>query len=110
MKRIFITGASSGIGKELALEYAKQKCVIGISARRHELLKNIAKNCNNLGSKTHVYQLAEISEKNNHHPDMYVGWCKVNIAFTSHDLGGVTKACITMAKAADEIFLGENSS
>ena len=57
MKRIFITGVSSGIGKELALEYAKQKCVIGISARRHELLKNIAKNCNNLGSKTHVYQL-----------------------------------------------------
>ena len=57
-----------------------------------------------------INQLAEISEKNNHHPDMHVGWCKVNIAFTSHDLGGVTKACITMAKAADEIFLGENSS
>ena len=57
-----------------------------------------------------INQLAERSEKNNHHPDMYVGWCKVNIAFTSHDLGGVTKACITMAKAADEIFLGENSS
>ena len=57
-----------------------------------------------------INQLAERSEKNNHHPDMYVGWCKVNIAFTSHDLGGVTKACITMAKATDEIFLGENFS
>ena len=63
-----------------------------------------------MNSIAFINQLAERSEKNNHHPDMYVGWCKVNIAFTSHDLGGVTKACITMAKAADEIFLGENSS
>ena len=57
-----------------------------------------------------INQLAEISEKNNHHPDIYVGWCKINITFTSHDFGGVTKACITMAKAADEIFLRKNPS
>ena len=57
-----------------------------------------------------VNKVVEIANAINHHPDMNVGWCKVNIAFTSHDLGGVTKACITMAKAADEIFLGENSS
>ena len=63
-----------------------------------------------MNSIAFINQLAERSEKNNHHPDMYVGWCKVNIAFTSHDLGGVTKTCITMAKAADEIFLGEDSS
>ena len=63
-----------------------------------------------MNSIAFINQLAERSEKHNHHPDMYVGWCKVNIAFTSHDLGGVTKACITMAKAADEIFLGEDSS
>ena len=55
-----------------------------------------------------INQLAEISEKNNHHPDIYVGWCKINITFTSHDFGGVTKACITMARAADEIFLRKN--
>ena len=57
-----------------------------------------------------INKLAEISEKNNHHPDMYVGWCKINLTFTSHDYGGVTKACITMAKAADEIFLRKNPS
>ena len=55
-----------------------------------------------------INQLAGISEKNNHHPDMYVGWCKIKLTFTSHDFGGVTKACITMAKAADEIFLRKN--
>ncbi len=57
MKKIFITGVSSGIGKELALEYAKQKCLIGISARRDELLNDIAKDCNDLGSQTIIYQL-----------------------------------------------------
>ena len=40
-----------------------------------------------MNSIAFINQLAERSEKNNHHPDMYVGWCKVNIAFTSHDLG-----------------------
>ena len=57
MKKIFITGVSSGIGKELALEYAKQRCLIGISARREELLNDIAKDCNDLGSQIIVYQL-----------------------------------------------------
>ena len=57
-----------------------------------------------------INQLAERSEKNNHHPDMYVGWCKIKLTFTSHDFGGVTKACITMAKAADEMFLRRNPS
>ena len=57
MRKIFITGVSSGIGKELAIEYAKRKCLIGISARRHQLLNDIAKECNDLGGETIVYQL-----------------------------------------------------
>ena len=57
-----------------------------------------------------VNKIAELAEKNNHHPDMYIGWCRINLTLTSHDYGGVTKACITMAKAADEIFLRKNPS
>ena len=49
--------------------------------------------------------LADQAEINNHHPDMTVGWCKINLLFTSHDLGGVTQACMTMAQEADKIFL-----
>ena len=54
--------------------------------------------------------IAEEAEKNNHHPDMNVGWCKINLLFTSHDHGGVTKVCMTMAQEADKIFLGKNFS
>ena len=51
-----------------------------------------------------VNQLAKVSEAHNHHPDLRVGWCKVGVTFTSHDQGGVTKKCISMAKAVESII------
>jgi 4a-hydroxytetrahydrobiopterin dehydratase len=51
-----------------------------------------------------VNELAAVAEAKNHHPDLSVGWCKVEVRFTSHDQGGVTRECIEMAKAVDTIF------
>ena len=51
-----------------------------------------------------INRLAEIAEENNHHPDMVVGWCKIDVAFTSHDQGGVTTACIDMAKKIESVL------
>ena len=51
-----------------------------------------------------VDSLALISEKENHHPDILVGWCEVNVAFTSHDLGGVTEKCVKMAELTSKLF------
>ena len=45
--------------------------------------------------------IAKEAERVNHHPDMKVGYCKIVVDFTSHDLGGVTKGCIQMAKYID---------
>ena len=41
MKTVLITGASSGIGKELAYVYAKQKYNLILTARRKEKLEKI---------------------------------------------------------------------
>ena len=41
-KKIWITGASSGIGKALALKFAEENWQVAISARRKELLQNLA--------------------------------------------------------------------
>ena len=51
-----------------------------------------------------INRLAEIAEEANHHPDMVVGWCRIDVAFTSHDQGGVTLACIEMAKKAESVL------
>ena len=57
-----------------------------------------------MDSITFINLLAKEAEIANHHPDMVVGWCKINITFTSHDQGGVTTACINMAKQADSLI------
>jgi len=57
-----------------------------------------------LNSIAFINRLAKIAEENNHHPDMVVGWCKIDVAFTSHDQGGVTTACIDMAKRTESVL------
>lgn len=41
--RVFITGASSGIGESLARHYATTDSAVGLAARRQDLLENLAK-------------------------------------------------------------------
>ena len=51
-----------------------------------------------------VQQIAELSERNNHHPEISIGWCLVAINITSHDMGGVTTNCVNLAIGIDNIF------
>lgn len=41
--RVFITGASSGMGESLARHYAAADSAVGLAARRQDLLENLAK-------------------------------------------------------------------
>ena len=54
-----------------------------------------------MDSSDMINLIAKEAERVNHHPDMKVGYCKIAVDFTSHDLGGVTKGCIQMAKYID---------
>ena len=45
-KKIWITGASSGIGKALATKFALEGWKVAVSARRKEILDNMANNEN----------------------------------------------------------------
>ena len=50
-----------------------------------------------------INKMAPIAERLNHHPDINLGYCRVEISIHSHDLGGVTTKCINLATAIDSI-------
>ena len=50
-----------------------------------------------------INSVAKKAEEINHHPDLTVGYCKINIELKSHDLGGVSISCIDLAKRIDSI-------
>lgn len=54
-KVIFLTGASSGIGEALAVEIAKRGAIVGLLARREELLKKLAEKCEAVGGTARVF-------------------------------------------------------
>lgn len=54
-KIVFLTGASSGIGEGIALAMAKRGAVLGILARRRELLDDLASRCEAAGGKARVF-------------------------------------------------------
>lgn len=51
---ILITGASSGIGKAFAKEYAKPGVTLGLLARNKEALQEVAEECEFKGAECHV--------------------------------------------------------
>ena len=52
---VFLTGASSGIGEELALEFAKRGAILGLVARREEMLRDLARRCENSGGTARIF-------------------------------------------------------
>ncbi len=58
MQKIFLTGASSGIGAAFAVHYAKTGAILGLAARRETELKTLAESLKKAGAKeVHIYPL-----------------------------------------------------
>ncbi|GAB6022050.1 hypothetical protein CHUAL_006196 [Chamberlinius hualienensis] len=60
-KRILVTGASSGIGEQIAYQYAKFGSKLVITARRVELLQKVQKKCKELGAELAVVVPADMA-------------------------------------------------
>ncbi len=61
-KVVFLTGASSGIGEALAVELARKGAVLGLLARREELLRSLAAKCESHGGRARVFACDVTSE------------------------------------------------
>ena len=57
-----ITGASSGIGWELAKLLAAQKCAVGVLARRRENLRRLTDEIRQAGGRA-AYAVADVSQR-----------------------------------------------
>ena len=90
MKKIFITGASSGIGKALALAYAKRGYSIGLTSRREDILQDVAQTCEKLGGTPFVYQLdVQDAEKCKSVADQFMADTgSIDIAIANAGIGG----------------------
>ena len=54
-KVVLLTGASSGIGEALAIALAKKGAIVGLLARRGELLDKLKKQCEKVGGSARVF-------------------------------------------------------
>jgi 4a-hydroxytetrahydrobiopterin dehydratase len=48
-------------------------------------------------------KLGEAAENAGHHPDLSLGWGYVEVAFTTHDAGGITSSDVTLAQQAEAL-------
>ena len=60
-KRVFIGGASSGIGEEMAYHYARMGAHVAVLSRRKEVLEKVAAKCLTLGAASAVAVAQDVS-------------------------------------------------
>lgn len=62
-KVVLLTGASSGIGEGIALALGKKGAVLGLIARRKEMLEDLADRCKRAGGKARVFAIDVTDEQ-----------------------------------------------
>lgn len=56
-----------------------------------------------------VVRVALVAEKRDHHPDIFLGWGRVDVSWTTHDAGGITALDISLAEATDKLYAAERT-
>ena len=59
---------------------------------------------NFINSQNFINKVGEISEKENHHPDISFGWGYAKIAITMHAIEGLSENDFIVAAKIDQIF------
>ena len=48
-------------------------------------------------------RVADAAEQADHHPDMLVGWGRLELSWATHSEGGITDRDVAMARRSDEL-------
>lgn len=92
-KIVFLTGASSGIGEALAIEIAKKGAILGLVARREEMLRELAEKCENIGGKARVFacDVVDASAVQKAANDLREEFGRIDILIANAGIGGNDK-------------------
>jgi hypothetical protein len=108
-KNILITGASSGIGKAIALEFAKKEGAANhliLAARNQAKLEQVAQEVETLGAHTSV-KLADFSKKESIaqlFTDLEKDFPKLDLVFNNAGLGFVKEAYLLSDDEVEQII------
>lgn len=56
-----------------------------------------------------VNRVAEVADRENHHPDLLVSYRKVTVRWTTHSEGGITDRDRRLAGTTDDLFAATDS-
>ncbi len=89
-KVILLTGASSGIGEALAVALAKKGAILGLLARRKELLEKLAKECEAAGGTARVFACDVTNEDDvlAAADDFFAEFNRIDILIANAGIGG----------------------
>ncbi|XP_020654733.3 hydroxysteroid 11-beta-dehydrogenase 1-like protein B [Pogona vitticeps] len=60
-KRVLVTGSSTGIGEQIAYDFARMGAHVVVTARREERLREVVQKCLDLGASSAQYVVADMS-------------------------------------------------
>ncbi|XP_068447656.1 hydroxysteroid 11-beta-dehydrogenase 1-like protein [Clinocottus analis] len=75
--RVLVTGASTGIGEQMAYHYARFGAQIVITARREKVLQQVAEKCLRLGAQKALYIAADMASESD--PNKAVDFAMENL-------------------------------
>ncbi len=93
-KHVVITGASSGIGKDLALVFAEWGAKLALSARRKELLEEVRAAAEKAGTEALIYpvDVTDRAAMQAMADDVLAKWGHVDIVIGNAGIGGLNPA------------------
>lgn len=86
---VWITGASSGIGKAMAFEWARLGYKVALSSRRKELLDNVAKKISDSGGEALVIpcDIMEETDIENAVREIITSWGRLDVVVANAGFG-----------------------
>jgi 4a-hydroxytetrahydrobiopterin dehydratase len=78
-------------------------------SRRNNMLTRSFKFSDYSSALAFVVRVSLVAEKRDHHPDIFLGWGRAEVSWTTHDSGGITALDTSLAEITDKLYAAERT-